>query len=227
MNKELKFALIKTFPIMISYFFVSCAYGLVMAKGGFNALWSLLCSTFIYTGAFQMVLASFLASGASVITIMLTCAFMSIRQVFYGLTYVDDFKKCGRKLPYMIHTLTDETYALLNSIGEYPNDLDKSKTQFYIQISSHFSWILGSLLGGLIGNLIPSSVVGIDYALTALFITIVVDQLRNKVNRIPALVGFLCSIVFLVVVGSENFLLPSLLLTSGLLTLMIKRGDYE
>ena len=175
MKKEVKFAFVKTSPIMVSYFFVSCAYGLVMAQGGFGWVWSMLCSTFIYTGAFQMVLASFFASGAAFVTVILTCVFMSARQIFYGLTYVEDFKKTGKKLPYMIHTLTDETYALLNSITEYPKDMKKENIQFYIQLFSQLSWIAGSVSGGLAGNLIPSSVTGIDYALTALFITIVVD----------------------------------------------------
>ena len=222
-NKELKFALIKTTPIMVSYFFVSCAYGLIMQKGGFNWIWSALCSMFIYTGAFQMVLASFFASGAALLTVLLTCFFMSTRQIFYGLSYIDDFKKTGKKLPYMIHSLTDETYALLNSITEYPEELDKPKTQFYINVCSQVSWVLGSIVGGLAGNLIPASVNGIDFALTALFITIVVDQWRNTTDHRPALIGGITSLVFLLVVGSDNFLLPSLLVTSGLLILMSRK----
>lgn len=83
MKKEAKFAFIKTSPIMVSYFFVSCAYGLVMAQGGFGWGWSMLCSMFICTGAFQMVLASFFASGAAFVTVIFTCAFMATRQIFY------------------------------------------------------------------------------------------------------------------------------------------------
>lgn len=82
MKKEVKFAFVKTSPIMVSYFFVSCAYGLVMAQGGFGWVWSMLCSTFIYTGTFQMVLASFFSSGAAFVTVILTCVFMSARQIF-------------------------------------------------------------------------------------------------------------------------------------------------
>lgn len=226
-NKELKYALQKTSPILVSYFFVSSAYGLVMNSGGFNWIWSALCSVFIYTGAFQFVLASFFASGAALFTVLLTCAFMSARQIFYGLSYIDDFKKTGKKLPYMIHTLTDEVYALFNSIREYPEELDKAKTQFYITLLSHISWIIGSITGGLVGNLIPSSIQGIDFALTALFITIVVDQWKTTKNHIPALVGGGSSVVFLLLLGSDNFLLPSLLVTSGLLLLFAQKDEDE
>lgn len=227
-NKELKFAFIKCTPIMVSYFFVSCAYGLIMQQGGFNWVWSMLCSTFIYTGAFQMVLATFFASGATIVTVLLTCAFMSVRQIFYGLSYIDDFKKTGKKLPYMIHALTDETYALLNSIDTYPTDLDKSKTQFYIQLVSQLSWIIGSIVGGVAGNLIPANVTGIDFALTALFITIVVDQWRHTKDHQPALIGSMSAIVFLLVLGSSNFLLPTLLVTCGLLMLVARKEKaYE
>lgn len=117
------------------------------------------------------------------------------------------------------------SYALLNSITEYPEDMNKASIQFYIQLFSQLSWIAGSILGGLAGNLIPSSVTGIDYALTALFITIVVDQYRNASNHLPALIGGICSVFFLIVLGSDAFLLPSLLVTSGLLMLVAKKEE--
>lgn len=224
-GKELKFAFGKSVPIMISYFFVSVAYGLVMQRGGFGWIWSAVCSMFVYTGAFQFVLASFLAAGASVITIALTCLFMSSRQIFYGLSYIDDFKKSGKRLPYMIHALTDETYALYNSITEYPQDLDQSKVQFWIGLCSQLSWIAGSIVGGIAGNIIPASLQGVDFALTALFITIVIDQWRASRNHAPALIGVGCSVIFLLVLGADRFLLPSLIVTSGLL--MIAGGGEK
>lgn len=226
-SKEFKYALQKTSPILVSYFFVSSAYGLVMNSGGFNWIWSALCSMFIYTGAFQMVLATFFASGASLLTVLLTCAFMSARQIFYGLSYIEDFKKTGKRLPYMIHSLTDEVYATFNSITEYPQGFDKAKTQFYISLLSQLSWIIGSVFGGLVGNLIPANVQGIDFALTALFITIVVDQWKATDNHVPALVGGCSSVIFLLFLGSDNFLLPSLLVTSGLLLLFAKKDEVK
>lgn len=194
-----------------------------MQQGGWSWPWAASISVFIYTGAFQFVLASFLTSGASFLTVALTALFMNSRQVFYGLSCIDDFKKTGKKYPYMIQTLTDETYALYNSITEYPADVNKPQAQFYIALLSHMTWLLGTIVGNLAGNLIPSNIRGVDFALTALFITIVIDQWRGTDNHIPALTGAICSVVFLLLLGPDSFLLPSLILTSGLLMLSRKK----
>ena len=107
-----KNAFLKSIPIMCSYIFVSMAYGIMMEEAGFHWYYSLLISLTVYTGAFQFVLITFLSSGASILTIALTALLMNSRQTFYSLTFIDEFKKMGKRLPYMIHTMTDETYAV-------------------------------------------------------------------------------------------------------------------
>lgn len=223
LSETFRFAFIKDLPITVSYFFVSMAFGLVMQQGGWGWTWAASISIFIYTGAFQFVLASFLSTGASFLTVALTALFMNSRQVFYGLSYIDDFKKTGKKYPYMIQTLTDETYALYNSISEYPEGVDKPQAQFYIALLSHLTWLAGTIVGNLAGNLIPSNIQGVDFALTALFITIVIDQWKAAESHIPALTGAICSVVFLILLGPDSFLLPSLIVTSGLLMLGRKK----
>ena len=91
------------------YFFVSMAYGMMMQKAGFAWYYSLFTSLTVYTGAFQFVLITFLSSGASYLTIAVTALLMNSRQLFYSITFVEDFKRMGRRMPYMIHTMTDET----------------------------------------------------------------------------------------------------------------------
>lgn len=103
---------------MCSYLFVAMAYGMMMQEAGFAWYDSLLASLTIYTGAFQFVLITFLSSGASVLTIAVTALLMNSRQAFYSLSFVDEFKKMGRKMPYMIHTMTDETYAVNCTLTE-------------------------------------------------------------------------------------------------------------
>lgn len=113
MNKTIiKYAFIKSLTIMCSYLFVSMAYGVMMEEAGFGWLYSLLISMTVYTGAFQFVLITFLSSGASLLTIMLTALLMNSRQIFYSITFLDDFRKMGKRKLYMIHTMTDETYAV-------------------------------------------------------------------------------------------------------------------
>lgn len=111
-KEAIKEAFIKSLPIIGSYIFMSIAYGIMMEKSGFKWWWSFLASLSIYTGALQFVLVTMLSGGASIITVAFTTLFMNSRQFFYGLTFVEEFKKMKKKMLYMINTLTDETYAV-------------------------------------------------------------------------------------------------------------------
>jgi 4-azaleucine resistance transporter AzlC len=217
LSLTMRFALKKTLPIAVSYFFVAMAFGLIMAQSGWNWIWAAVISFFIYTGAFQFVLASFLANGSPVLTVVFTALFMNSRQLFYGISFIEDFGKTGWMEPYMIHTLTDETYALYSSIDHYPKGVDQTKAQEEIALLAHFSWLFGTLAGSFAGSLIPSGVEGVDFALTALFITIVIDQWKGTRNHIPALTGLICSVLLLLILGPDRFLLPSLIITTGIL----------
>lgn len=216
-----QFAVVKTLPICISYFFISFGLGIILAKGGWNWLFGFAMSLFIYTGAFQFVLASFMSAGTSVITCVLTALFMNSRQIFYGISFLDDFPKTGKWYPYMIHSLTDETYALYTSL-EYPDDVNRSDAMVMIALLAHVSWLIGTVAGEFAGAFIPSTVQGIDFGLTALFITIVMDQFKVKKNRKSVVIGTVVTVICLLLLGSESFLLPSFALTTGILFLEVR-----
>ena len=211
MQKTLRFAFYKTLPIMIPYFFVATAFGLLMRQAGWSFSWALAMSVFLYTGALQFVLVSFLSSGAPILTVFITALFLSSRQVFYGISFLNSFRKAGRTKPYLIHIMTDETYALFSSIRDYPEGVDPMRAQLMMGTLAH------------LGDFIPSSIKGIDFALTSLFVTIVLDQWKSADNRLPAMIGASLSLLFLCILGSERFLLPSLLASCFLLSIYGKR----
>lgn len=128
----LRYALVKAAPILCSYLFVSMAYGILMAEAGFPWFDALLVSLTVYTGAFQFVLTSLLSSGASFVAIAVTALFMNSRQAFYSLSFVGDFQQMGRRKPYMIHTMTDETYAV-NCTLSLP-DGDRREVMFWVAV---------------------------------------------------------------------------------------------
>ena len=130
----IKTAFIKSLPIMCSYIFVSMAYGITMEEHGLAWYYSLLISATVYTGAFQFVLITFLSSGASILTIAVTAFLMNSRQSFYSLTFLEDFRRMGRRKLYMIHTMTDETYAV-NCTLDMP-EKEKEQTMFYVALLS-------------------------------------------------------------------------------------------
>lgn len=208
---------------MVSYFLISTGLGIVLQQTGWNWIWGMAMSVFIYTGAFQFVLASFLSTGASILTVVLTAAFMNSRQIFYGISFLDSFKKTGKWYPYMIHSLTDETYALYSSL-DYPEDIDQSRCMLYIALLAQGSWVAGTVAGGLLSTVLPGTIEGIDFALTALFITIVMDQWKVNHNHMPVYVAFGISIIFLLLLGGDRFLLPSFAVSAGIVAWMGNRS---
>lgn len=201
-----------------------------MQESGFHAGWSLLTSMTVYTGAFQFVLVTFLSSGASYLTIALTALFMNSRQTFYGLSFVDDFPKMGRKKLYMIHTMTDETYAVNCSLKQksdkeaiLSDDTNRRNIMFYVALFSRISWMIGAVAGGMIGQLLPFELEGIDFCMTALFVVIFLDQWKVYKSHISAILGISVGVLLLLLLGPDRFMLPTLVLVSGILVLARRR----
>lgn len=211
-------------PILCSYMFISIAYGIMMSENGMPWFVSLLASATVYTGAFQFVLITFLASGASLATVALTALLMSSRQLFYGITFLEDFRAMGRRRLYMIHSLTDETYAVNCSLhADMPQRQD---VMFYLALLSQSYWIIGTLIGAVLGQVIPWDLEGVDFCMTALFVIIVVDQWEHAKNHLPALLGGGMGVACLFVFGQSSFMLPALLITSGVL-LCVRTKEEE
>lgn len=206
---------VKSLPIMCSYFFLGAAYGIMMEETGFPWYVALLLSMTVYTGAFQFVLITFLSTGASLLTIAITALLMNSRQSFYSLTFLNDFKRMGKRKLYMIHSLTDETYAV-NCTLELPRK-EKEDTMFGVALLSHCYWMAATVAGAVLGQLIPFEMEGIDFCMTALFVIIFMDQWKKASSHIPALAGLTCGIVCLLIFGQSSFILPALLLVSGIL----------
>lgn len=217
-----KNAFLKSIPIMCSYIFVSMAYGIMMENAGFDWYYSLFVSLTVYTGAFQFVLITFLSGGASIVTIALTALLMNSRQTFYSLTFLKDFQKMGRRKLYMIHTMTDETYAV-NCTLDLP-EKEKEDTMFLVAFFSRCYWMAGAVLGGVLGQLLPFDMEGIDFCMTALFVIIFIDQWEKTRKHIPAVTGLGIGILCLVIFGQKSFMLPALLITSGILVITEKGG---
>ena len=163
-RKILRQGFIKSLPILCSYIFLGAAYGMMMENAGFSWMYSLLASVTVYTGAFQFMLITFLSSGASIATIAISALLMNSRQFFYGLTFLEEFRQMGKRKWYMIPTLTDETYAVNCTLTdeEYPDKEEKHGIMFLVAVFSHCYWAIGSVLGGVLGQIIPFDMTGID-----------------------------------------------------------------
>lgn len=218
MIKVIKASFLKSLPIMAGYLVLGFGFGIISAENGYGILWALAMSTLIYAGSMQYVTVSLLASGASLITAALTTLMVNARHLFYGISMIEPYRKAGKYKPYLIFSLTDETYSLVCS-GEAPKDIDFHKYAFFTSIFNHCYWIIGSLLGAAVGSLVSFHFEGVDFAMTALFITVFVEQWKSTKNHLPALIGLIGSLICLCLFGPERFLIPSMLVISIALTL--------
>jgi len=217
--KTLRFAFIQSLPVLFGYVFLGTAFGILIQKAGYNYIWAFFASLTVYAGSLQFVLVSFLSLGTALTTVALMTLFINSRHIFYGLSFIDSFKETGKVYPYMIFSLTDETYSVLCSL-KVPDGMNKNTVMFLIALLNHSYWVAGSVLGALIGQMIPFDVTGIDFSMTALFVVIFLEQWKTSKTHIPALIGFASGIFFLITFGPDNFLLPSLITTVILLSVL-------
>ena len=222
MKKTFVFAFRRSLPILISFFPVGIAYGLLMQNAGYNFLWTGACSLFVLAGSLQFLMVSFFAEGTPLATVAVMSLLLNSRHVFYGLSFVEKFRSFGPWRWFLIYSLCDENYSL--HCASRPEEGVIEKWAYVLTAALvTFYWLVLSMLGTLIGNLITFDTTGIDFALTALFVVILLDQLRDAGTKLPAGIALLSSGVCILLFGAANFILPSLLLTVAALTVLRPR----
>ncbi len=224
MKKAFQYALVRSIPVMLGYIFLGIAFGLVLQKAGLGPGWAFLISLVVYAGSMQFALVGILTSGLGFVTTAVMTLFINSRHAFYGLTFIERFKKFKKAYPYMVFSLTDETYSLLCSMPRPEDFTDRQWDMafFFVSLLDHAYWIIGSVIGAGAGQLIPFDSTGIDFAMTALFVVIAVDQWKHARTYMPAVTGFVCGFLFLALVRSANFILPALAATVCVLLLSRK-----
>ena len=196
-----------TVPVLMGYLSIGIAFGLMLEAVGYNVIWAFFMSLTIYAGSGQYMGVELLATGAHLV---------------YGLSLLEKFRGMGVRKLYMIFSLTDETYALLSS-ARVPERVDPHDYYFAVAVLDHSYWILGSVIGSVAGALIQFDTTGIDFAMTALFLVIAVDQWNTYRSHLPALLGAGITVVSLVVMGAANMLIPALcVIIAALLALRVK-----
>ena len=211
-------AFLDTVPVMTGYVFLGFGFGILMHQNGFGVLWAAAMSLFIYAGSMQYVAVPLLASGAGLLTAALTAFVVNARHLFYGISMVERYKGAPKK-PYLIFALTDETYSLVSQIQE-SDDASRHGYCFLVSLFDHCYWVGGTILGSLAGSLIPINYEGIDFVLTALFVTIFVEQWLSTKDHRPAVIGAASTALCLLLFGADVFLIPSMGLIAGLLILL-------
>ena len=218
---DVKRAFIKTIPVLTGYVVLGIGYGMIMESKGFGILWSVGLSMFLFTGTMQFVAIGLFTGGASLLTTAMTTLAVSVRHFFYGISMVGSYQKSRRK-PFLAFALTDETYALvsnrLDTDAMRPGERDNY--YFLVSLFDYSYWVTGTAIGSIAGALLNFNTEGIDFVLTALFVSIFIDQWMSTKDHAPAIAGVVASVIMLFVFGPDNFLIPAMILITIALTLM-------
>lgn len=213
----IKQAFYKSLPVLAGYVILGIGFGILLQNAGYGVLWAISMSCLIYAGSMQYVGVGLIAGGASVITTILTTVMVNARHLFYSVSMIKRYKDAGKYKPYLIFSLTDETYSLLCD-GQVPDEKSGSLYRFLVSMFNQCYWITGSIIGSLLGSVLSFSTNGIEFSMTALFIASFTEQWISARNHIPALAGLACSLLCLVIFGAEHFLIPAMLLITLTLT---------
>lgn len=205
MNRDrLKTVLLDTSPVIAGYLVLGMGFGIVMRSEGYTTLMALSMSLFIYAGSMQYAAVGLFQAGAGLLTCALTTLAVNARHFFYGISMIDKYKKAGPLKPYLIFALTDETYSLTCSGDRNLNYC------FLVSLFDHIYWVTGTLIGALLGDVLHFNTTGIDFSLTALFITVFTGQWLQTKDHFPAVCGVLCSVLSLLLFGKDSFLIPAM-----------------
>jgi len=226
-KQALRTVFLDTVPVLIGYLFLGAGFGILLSEQtGKGVGWAFCMGLFMFAGSGQYLAVSLLSSGASLISTALATLLINARHIFYGISLLDTYQDAGSKKPYMIFALTDETYSLVTQ-NQPPEGMSRHMYCFLVSLFNHVYWVCGCVLGNLAGALIPINFEGVEFVLTALFVTIFVEQWLSNKNHLPAIIGVVSTVVCLAIFGSEVFLIPSMALIAVLLTVSRKTGRRQ
>lgn len=236
MTKKHFFQAFKTsIPVLFGYLAIGIAFGLMLVDKKYPIWLAPIMSTLMYAGAGQYIAIGLFAAGIPLSGIIITELLVNIRHIVYGLSLIEKFKNIGKWKPYLIFALTDETYSLLTTT-DVPEDANPGQFYGTIALLDHLYWIIGGIIGALIGSIVQSktnfSMGGVDFALTALFAVLLIEQIQKSKDFTPPIIGAFCTIlgIFLwkknILPNSNNILMISLVIGIAIL-LITKRNPKE
>lgn len=201
-----------TIPVMAGYLFLGASYGVLMASRGFAFFYPIATSLFVFAGSMEFALANLLVGAFAPMEALVLALMINARHIFYGISMLEKYKGTGLKKLYLIFALTDETFSV--NYSALPSEgVDRNLFYTYTSLLDHSYWVMGSALGGIFGSLISTDIKGIDFAMTAMFVVILLEQILGGVKNLPSvMIGVGASVISLVAFGASDFLIPSMAL---------------
>lgn len=195
MNSVLWSGVRQALPIVLGYIPVGFAYGVLAQKSGLGIFNAVGMSFIVFAGSAQLIGAGLIGAGVAPLAIIMTTFVVNLRHLLMAAALAPKLRGWKKhQIALFGYELTDETFALhtMRMKGEMPPLAET----FTVNITAQSSWVLGSLLGFLAGGQIADvGPIGLDYALPAMFIALLVPQVVKPVYLMMAVLSALLSVV--------------------------------
>ena len=187
-------------PTLLGYLSIGFACGILNKSCGLTFWQAIGMSTFIYAGSAQFIAASMILSSATVPSIIFTIFFVNLRHLFMSASIAPYFKNNSFFKNLLIGSLlTDETFLVASEKGIKKKHLDYS-WMMGLNITAYLNWIIATGFGVLMGNLIPDyKSFGLDFALTAMFIGLLISAIKDNVKIKKAIIIIISSAISLLI----------------------------
>jgi 4-azaleucine resistance transporter AzlC len=197
-------------PICLGYIPIGLAFGVLAQKAGLTTLEIGLMSVLVFAGSAQFIAVSMLAAGASLFSIVATTFIVNLRHFLMSSALAVYLKNTDRKkLSFFAYGVTDESFAV--NLSRFRDAQWDFNSALITNFTANFTWVMTTMLGGICGQFIPAHAFGIDYALIAMFICLLVFQFRGLFYVITAIIaGLLALALSMLIPGNAYIVIASM-----------------
>lgn len=201
-------------PICLGYIPIGLAFGVLAQKIGLNPLEIGLMSILVFAGSSQFIAVSMLSAGASALSIIITTFVVNFRHFLMSSALAVFLGKVKRRnLALYAYGVTDESFGV--NLPKFKNGNWSLIPALIVNHTANLTWFLSTVAGGFFGQFIPSKALGIDYALIAMFICLLILQIRGKLYLITAIIaGFMAVTLSLLFPGNSYIVVASIIAAS-------------
>ena len=213
-------------PIMFGFVPLGIAFGLLFQELGYPWFFATLMGIIVYAGAAQFMAIGFLSAGLGVLEIAISTFFLNSRHMFYGLAFLESFGNWNLRKFYLIFGMTDETYALLTTI-KVPEKYIKERFYLFITLFAQLYWVLGCTIGALSADILTFNTDGMEFAATALFVVLLIEQWIMVRRILPFILGFIASIIALIFFVNHMLLIAIMISIASIVILRVIKIKNE
>ena len=218
-SAALRAAFPHTVPILAGFLFLGLAYGIYTNVSGFSFWYPMAMSAIIFGGSLEFIATALLLSPFAPMQAFLLGLMVQGRHIFYGISMFEKYRGTGWKKPYLIYGMCDESFSI-NYTAKIPQGVDAGWFMFFVTLLNQLYWVAGATIGGLVGTQLPINTNGIEFAMTALFVVIFVEQWLNDPQHYTGILGLAAAGIALAIFGRDAFMLPTMfIILAGCLAL--------